>query len=369
MESGLGHANNHLFGLEGDIPDNAKDCISGRFMIDIFDDSNFLKTKGGPVGICSLQKFPSAFARRNGCAKDDVNSRGRWRKHKGQVDACLELELLWPDANVSSTVCTGGPCRHALNESSGVTDNWLLTHAVPNMFLKFEMAVALTLARPLLWGCMDNVRHQWVPSGIRNHVRNAHQNLPNHLPDNESPVKRTLLVVSMTLNDSLNIDYAAAGGDNNGGAQNNNQMTAMLRQDLAETRTELRNLRTDTVAGFVLINRKFSRMGQMPVRCAAAPNQEANQYQVPAQQSPATFIRNPRTLHVLWQEHMEGTGSWKAARLFTAQERGWVKYNYHQRQVAWEATATMVVRAGNNADVAMDKICAVCGCQNRVTVG
>jgi hypothetical protein len=71
------------------------------------------------------------------------------------------------------------------------------------------------------------------------------------LPDNENPVKKVLLV-SMALNDPVNIDDAAAdGGNNDGGAQNNNQMIAMLgqnnallRHDLAETRTELRNLWT-----------------------------------------------------------------------------------------------------------------------------
>ena len=30
MESGLGHANDHVLGLEGNTPDNEKDCISAR---------------------------------------------------------------------------------------------------------------------------------------------------------------------------------------------------------------------------------------------------------------------------------------------------------------------------------------------------
>jgi hypothetical protein len=96
-------------------------------------------------------------------------------------------------------------------------------------------------------------------------------------------------------------------------------------------------------------------------------NQEANQEQAPAQPNPATLSRNPRTLYVLWLEYMEGIGGRKAARLFTAQERGQVKYNYHRRKVAWDAIATMV-RAGNNADVAIDKIYEVYGRQNRITV-
>jgi hypothetical protein len=250
----------------------------------------------------------------------------------------------------------------------------VLTHVVPNMFVKFERAIALTLARPLLWACMDNDRRHCAPSGIRNHVQNACQNLPNYLPDNNTPVEKMLLVVSMSLNDSVNINDAAAGGNDNGGPQNNNQMIAMLRQtnalltqDLAETRNELANLRTDMETGFVLVNRNLRGMGQMPVRHAVACNQDANQNQAPAQQNPATLSRNPRTLCVLWQEHMEGIGGRKAARLFTAQERGQVKCNYHRRKAAWDAMATMV-RAGNNADVVMDKICEVHGRHNRVTV-
>jgi hypothetical protein len=155
-ESGLGHANDHMFGLEGDVLDSAKDRISGRLKTNVLDNPNFVKTKGGPFGICSLQKFPSAFARRNGCAKDSVNSCGRWHKHKGHIDACLELKLPWPDAKVASTVCTGDPCRCALKENSGVTDDWLLTHAVPNTCVKFETAIALTLTSPLLRACMGN---------------------------------------------------------------------------------------------------------------------------------------------------------------------------------------------------------------------
>ena len=110
MESGLGYTNDHIFGLEGDIPDNAKDRFSQRLKDDIFHNENFVKTKGGPVGMYSLRKFPSTYARRNGCAKDDINSRGRWRKQKGQVDTYVELELPWPDAKVASTLCMGGPC-------------------------------------------------------------------------------------------------------------------------------------------------------------------------------------------------------------------------------------------------------------------
>ena len=103
MESGLGHANDHImFSLEGNIPDNAKDQISGRLKTDIFDNPNFVKMRGTPVGVHSLRKFPSASARRNGCAEHDVNFRGRWRKHEGQADACAELELQWPAATVAS---------------------------------------------------------------------------------------------------------------------------------------------------------------------------------------------------------------------------------------------------------------------------
>jgi hypothetical protein len=58
------------------------------------------------------------------------------------------------------------------------------------------------------------------------------------LPDNENPVKKILLVVSISLNNLVNIDDAAAGGNDNGAEarQQSNECHAETRQCSAETR-------------------------------------------------------------------------------------------------------------------------------------
>jgi hypothetical protein len=50
----------------------------------------------------------------------------------------------------------------------------------------------------------------------------------------------------------------------------------------------------------------------------------------------------PRTLHELWPDHKFGAGGWKAAKDFTAQERGQVKHERRKRKVAWDKISEIV---------------------------
>jgi hypothetical protein len=68
-----------------------------------------------------------------------------------------------------------------------------------------------------------------------------------------------------------------------------------------------------------------------------------------------TLSRNPRTLYIVWQEFEFGIGGRKAAREFTAAERGKVKYAYHRRKVVWDKIAEKI-RAGWTANAAIDEI-------------
>jgi hypothetical protein len=58
---------------------------------------------------------------------------------------------------------------------------------------------------------------------------------------------------------------------------------------------------------------------------------------------------------VLWQEWEFGIGGRKAARLFTAAERGRAKHTYTRRKAAWDAIAYQV-RAGHTAERAIDRL-------------
>ena len=42
-----------------------------------FDDPTFPKVPDKPIGSHSIRKFPATYARSNGCARDDVDVRGR----------------------------------------------------------------------------------------------------------------------------------------------------------------------------------------------------------------------------------------------------------------------------------------------------
>jgi hypothetical protein len=80
----------------------------------------------------------------------------------------------------------------------------------------------------------------------------------------------------------------------------------------------------------------------------------------------AVLSPNPRTLYLLWEEYQHGIGGRKAARLFSAPERGRVKHKYHCRKVVWTLVSALV-RSGLTANVALDRIYQVYGAQATVT--
>jgi hypothetical protein len=80
----------------------------------------------------------------------------------------------------------------------------------------------------------------------------------------------------------------------------------------------------------------------------------------------ARLSKCPRNLHELWREYEHGIGGYKAAKLFTASERGKEKCKYCRRNNFWKIVAEMV-RAGDSADTAIEKIYRVYGQSSTVT--
>ena len=81
---------------------------------------------------------------------------------------------------------------------------------------------------------------------------------------------------------------------------------------------------------------------------------------------PATLSKNPKTLHSLWREFEEGLGGRKAAKMFTARQRGRVKQMYYRRKVVWD-TVAVLVRAGYTAETAVERIYDTYGQNQSVT--
>ena len=73
-----------------------------------------------------------------------------------------------------------------------------------------------------------------------------------------------------------------------------------------------------------------------------------------------TLSKKPSSLHVLWQEYEFGIGGRKAAKEFSASERGRVKFNYSLRNHFWQLLKDMI-RRGYTHTAAIDKIYSVYG--------
>ena len=75
----------------------------------------------------------------------------------------------------------------------------------------------------------------------------------------------------------------------------------------------------------------------------------------------------PRSLFELWTEYEFGLGGRKAAKLFTANERGRVKFKYSRRKVLWDCVS-LLVRAGHTAHTAIDCIYDIYGNESVTTI-
>lgn len=106
-EEGHGATNSYLFG-ESEDADRNKEWMSSVWR-EIWNRDDFVRRANGPLGTHSNRKFPATYARRQGCDKDDIDSRGRWRKRRVQ-DRYVSSNLPYPDAKVAAALCVGGPC-------------------------------------------------------------------------------------------------------------------------------------------------------------------------------------------------------------------------------------------------------------------
>ena len=67
------------------------------------------------LGTHSLRKCAATHARRQGCSRDDVNARGRWKHNKQIVDVYIDNSIPYPDAKVASVLCVGDPIGYKIN--------------------------------------------------------------------------------------------------------------------------------------------------------------------------------------------------------------------------------------------------------------
>ena len=169
--------NEFVFGVYGDadpilIKEHAYDAL--RL---IFKDDEFNAVDDGKTGTHSMRKLACDMARNNGCDKDDVDHRGRWRGDKRQQDDYTSTTIPFVDAKVAFALARGGGAAYMQREESGMTDQVILDYVVPHLSPHVPRQVALVLGRALHWQICDDSRVNIVPEVIRHRVEDATRSL------------------------------------------------------------------------------------------------------------------------------------------------------------------------------------------------
>ena len=157
-----------------------------------------------------------------------------------------------------------------------------------------------------------------------------------------------------------------------------NSSLLALRRDIADLRTEMATANERGERNFNIMNRSLRNLMRNPLVAMGGPEQvdrerEPNimvqveeEARMAEDRGNATLSSCPRTLHLLWNEYQFGLGNRKAAKDFTAPERGRVKHKYSKRKIVWDKVAEMV-RSGWSAQDACNRIYEVYGQNATVT--
>ena len=385
LSSGLGDTSRFVFsisdGLNG--PARTKDKAYS-ILKSIFSSDEFSQSSLGKLGTHSIRKLPSTYARQNGCGRDDIDCRGRWKKGKRQVDTYIDIELPYPDAKVASVLSIGGPIKYVLRENSNVSDAFILEYVSPLIRRKLGPAVALTLGKALFWGAMDDEARKLLESTLVERIRDAYERIRT-LDIGTNPIKKVNLVIS-GFEGTLYIDEIREADEDQAPVaqqeqQNNeegitqrmnparqqvhdqNQLLGVysqissLNRQCTEIKNELETLRSTQNDNMSRMHSSIRRIHMFPL----ARNRENNadggssDRSSGAPQVMPTLMKCPKTLNVLWQEYEFGINGQKAAKHYTSRERGNSRYTYHRRKVFWDKVSELL-RAGYDSHTAIDKI-------------
>ena len=377
-----------LFGIN-------KQLASSRFK-SIVDGDDFEKASSGELGSHSTRKFAATFARRNGCSKDDVDARGRWKGRNRIVDLYIDSTIPYPDAKVAASLCVGGPIKYELARGSRISDDWILEHVSRNIAQRFPRQLAIVLGKALLWGICDEEVSKFIDNEMVERVRADVRAVQNSFATNgTNPVNKIQLVISgeegaLIINELVedNDEDGNEGGGrrNNVGGGNGNELRVLvsavksLTRQNEELKNELHIFKSTCNTLLSQLNTSVKRIAMIPSvrrrpsttnvglsstegdstlspRTSAGASTNNDDTVTPYQ---LTLCKCPKSLHVLWQEYEFGVGGRKAAKLFTASERGRVKFNYSLRKHFWNLMKYMLLK-GYSHSSAIDKIHRVYG--------
>ena len=332
-----------------------------------------------PLANHSVKKYATTHCNSRGCLKQFVNVRARWKSKKQIQDTYVDIDLPWPDVKAASLLCLGGICKYKVKSGVNISDNWLSNHVCPGITSCFGPRVAAILAKPLLWAAMDDKWCDYLPDGLRTRIMNSLAEDAVHLQVHHdvNPIERVTVLVAEVDGvpefSEVDPEYDTGGGGGGGGAGGpvmmewRNFVTAKIcgmENRIHDLQSNQGGHHGELVKRLDKIERNMRRMSAMPARRVGASTGGgvggANETEAVR---PPNLSKCPKNLFVLWAEFESGVGGNKPARLFTASERGKVKFMYCRRNIVWDAIDNLVKR-GLSSDVAIDRIYNECGGPN-----
>jgi hypothetical protein len=359
---------------------------------------NVLAEEGFPlvnnqaIGTHSNRKFPSTYARRNGCSRDDVDARGRWKRDRRIVDSYIDVRLPYPDAKVASVLAIGGPVKYEIRNGCDISDEWVVTNVTPFILQQCPRQVAVVLGKAVLWGVFDNEVSEYMDAQMVQSVRTALLQVPNNgvVADDGTeinPIRKRVIDISGSdgnlviteLGDNENENEGGGGGGQGarpvGAEAEVRALTATvnaLRRENIELKNELILFKNSTNSLLKCLNTSVKRIAQVPALRAARVRSQRNNAggEVREEEENATMTTTttdtatpyiytltkcPGNLYVLWQEWEFGVGGRRPAKSFNGSQRGKVKFNYCLRKPFWNLV-TKMIRSGYCSASAIEKI-------------
>ena len=140
-----------------------------------------------------------------------------------------------------------------------------------------------------------------------------------------------------------------------------------LRQSNEDIQCSIQEHQAQQTRQYQTLNSNIRRIAIVPASRVVVGDQAGNGNGQNVPNTPvATLSATPRDLYILWQEYTVGIAGRKAARMFSAAERGQVKHKFTRRKVVWQTIDYLVLR-GLQANGAIDWIYEVYGHENSVT--
>lgn len=124
---------------------------------------------------------------------------GRWKNSHHQHETYADTNIGFLDPKVAAAMCKGGVVVYEINRLSGVFDNWIFEHVVPNLVSHgLPRQVCIVFGHAVLFRLFDRTGEDAVPTPMRESIMRAYQDLGarNLLEEGCNPIRRWPLIVT-----------------------------------------------------------------------------------------------------------------------------------------------------------------------------